>query len=1174
MEYPNEYTQYYHNFVAAGNEEVHPVSERFMQDATNCINMNMRPPEVSTSEVKPVHNFSIQTGEEFALEFMRDRVLPRKPVVSKAVGDPDAVTGYMDLKGILGINRAESETGSDVSMLALSEKGPKEFDRKNSSLYEGKTTRGSMQSKHHNSSEYGSSRGFHGYASSGMADGSSMKIKVLCSFGGKILPRPSDGKLRYVGGETRIIRINKDISWQELKRRTSTILDDPHTIKYQLPGEDLDALVSVSSEEDLQNMMEECNFLRDGEGAKKLRLFLFTLSDLEDSHYSLSIGDVDSEFQYVVAVNCMEMGIRKNSGMHDIASSSANDLDALMGQNANRGVSSVPATIGLSSSAHGGGAVPSTGILPAQPIVPGTTNSYPQHPLQFQGQVIHHEDSKGYQLHGGDVHPSVHMPREESITATSLNGLSTNQQKTTEAESNQGHTKGNLPAEEAFGSTVNGASVKEFSDLPPKGEKRHQEHIQSSPSDAVYVPRVSEPINPENPNPFDFAYTSEHAHSEPNSFNMNHNELPATQRPYLSVNIPREQGELLSRLTKSDDSLNPQFLMSHSQMPVGQQDSVTKSSGKFQHMNAVAESDMHAGSNMVENQVVKFAADKDCVSRQTTSSAVDGKDARQDNPFMDRNSETSCPTYNHKEHLGDAVEVGHARTDVSQPSNSEQHDHASTLPELKWEDEAAQNSSGNVAESILIDINDRFPRDLLSDIFSQAILFEESSSVNQLPHDGAGLSMNIENHEPKNWSFFQNLAKDDFRKDVSLIDQDHPIYSSGLAKVDGEVSGHYQYTTLSTDGVPASDVDSRIFGEYGQRDLPDTVLADQVTTTSDYNPSQAKYSEVVQFDGVGAPYSDYEEAIQETKHVGLPPLDPSIVNFDISTLQIIKNEDLEELRELGSGTFGTVYHGKWRGTDVAIKRIKKSCFTGRSSEQERLTVEFWHEAEILSKLHHPNVVAFYGVVQDGPGGTLATVTEFMVDGSLRHVLLRKDRHLDRRKRLIIAMDAAFGMEYLHSKNIVHFDLKCDNLLVNLKDPSRPICKVGDFGLSKIKRNTLVSGGVRGTLPWMAPELLNGSSSKVSEKVDVFSFGIVLWEILTGEEPYANMHYGAIIGGIVNNTLRPLIPNYCDAEWRMLMEQCWAPNPAVRPSFTEIAGRLRAMAAACQTTKAQGPKASH
>nr|KAJ0208828.1 hypothetical protein LSAT_V11C400188470 [Lactuca sativa] len=210
--------------------------------------------------------------------------------------------------------------------------------------------------------------------------------------------------------------------------------------------------------------------------------------------------------------------------------------------------------------------------------------------------------------------------------------------------------------------------------------------------------------------------------------------------------------------------------------------------------------------------------------------------------------------------------------------------------------------------------------------------------------------------------------------------------------------------------------------------------------------------------------------------------------------QMIRNEDVEELKEFGSGTFGIVYHGKWRGTDVAIKRINKSCFaTGPSSQHERLTmIEFWREPEILSKLHHPNVVAFYGIVEDGPGGCISYC---------HRVHVSKDRHLEHRKKLIIAMDAAFGMEYLHSKNIVHFDLKCDNLLVNMKDPSRPICNVkqpylfiylcSDFGLSKMKRNTLVSSGVRGTLPWMAPELLNGSSNKVSEKVDVFSFGIVL-----------------------------------------------------------------------------------
>ncbi|GKD34449.1 reverse transcriptase domain-containing protein, partial [Tanacetum coccineum] len=92
----------------------------------------------------------------------------------------------------------------------------------------------------------------------------------------------------------------------------------------------------------------------------------------------------------------------------------------------------------------------------------------------------------------------------------------------------------------------------------------------------------------------------------------------------------------------------------------------------------------------------------------------------------------------------------------------------------------------------------------------------------------------------------------------------------------------------------------------------------------------------------------------------------------------------------GSGTFRTVYHGKWRGTDVAIKRIRKSYFAGKSSEQERLTKDFWREAQMLSNLHHPNVVALYGVVPDGPGGTLSTVTEYMTNGSLRHVLIENN----------------------------------------------------------------------------------------------------------------------------------------------------------------------------------------
>ncbi|CAA7403152.1 unnamed protein product [Spirodela intermedia] len=278
-----------------------------------------------------------------------------------------------------------------------------------------------------------------------------------------------------------------------------------------------------------------------------------------------------------------------------------------------------------------------------------------------------------------------------------------------------------------------------------------------------------------------------------------------------------------------------------------------------------------------------------------------------------------------------------------------------------------------------------------------------------------------------------------------------------------------------------------------------------------------------------------------------------------AALKTIKGADLEEIRELGSGTFGTVFHGKWRGSDVAVKRLKPSCFSGGGAARDRLIADFWKEAHLLAQLHHPNVVAFYGVVTDGT--SLATVTEYMVNGSLKQVLRKKDRTIDRRKRLIIAMDAAFGMEYLHEKGVVHFDLKSHNFLVNMRDPHRPVCKIGDLGLSKVKRRTLVSGGVRGTIPWMAPELLNSQSNMVTDKVDVYSFGVVMWELLTGEEPYGEMPSEQVIGGIIKGELRPEIPSWCEPMWRSLMERCWASDPSSRPAFSDIAKELRAMAAA-------------
>jgi hypothetical protein len=143
--------------------------------------------------------------------------------------------------------------------------------------------------------------------------------------------------------------------------------------------------------------------------------------------------------------------------------------------------------------------------------------------------------------------------------------------------------------------------------------------------------------------------------------------------------------------------------------------------------------------------------------------------------------------------------------------------------------------------------------------------------------------------------------------------------------------------------------------------------------------------------------------------------------------QTIKNDDI---RELVSGTYRNVYYGKWKGSDVAVKRIKASCFTDRRSEQQRMRTDFWREAIILSKLHHFNVVASYGIVINGPDGILATVTEYILNGSLKQVPNKEDRTTDRCKRLFIARDAVCGMQYL--QNIVHFDLKWDNLMIDMK----------------------------------------------------------------------------------------------------------------------------------------------
>ncbi|XP_038996059.1 uncharacterized protein LOC120120488 isoform X2 [Hibiscus syriacus] len=1282
MDQQKNYERNRYTNIEAGYGTLEAANQRFFHDPSGNINTNSRPPDYNMSAgARPVLNYSIQTGEEFALEFMRERVNPGQRFVQNAYGDPNSGPLYMDLKGILGISHTGSENGYDISMVYTADKPcPQELERKTPSVHEDKSYYDSMRSISQSSSRNDISQGHQDYASRIASLSSSIKVKFLCSFGGKILPRPRDGKLRYVGGETRMIRLSRDISFQELVQKMSVIYNQTHTIKYQLPGEDLDALVSVSCDEDLQNMMEECNVLEDG-GLQKPRIFLFSRSDLEDSPYGLGSVEGDSEMQYVVAVNGMNLGSRKNS---IAASASENNLDELLGLNvvreAGRTVTEAAASSSASLTANGSLSVVQSSNAPASTVQSSNAPSSSVQPSHVPSPTL--PSSQPVSVSSSSANESSSQPYFEQ----KMHHGEANQQlsSTPQIDGKYGHgsqpSKYAMPGENLVSKPVHGhvtpqvgladmsfhvqdpeVSIKEVKLKRDSSTPKITEPEKLRPLDKVSpikepkmkrdasLPKISETekvqVSEKDYSVASNAYdgsVANHISSEEASVTVSVTDigsysLPAKkikktqeagqnlvapevvtegrknveddlsclepsvipQRVFHSERIPREQAEM-NRLSKSDDSFGSQLILTQAHSDSSQ--IIGEAVDRIHDGNLSPQADQSVASTNSRSknpQTVMDGLDEferykgfsdEIISNisedrlESTNEQSELKQVSLKNTADEEAAGLNHPTASQRisvKHLEDLSLKLSDFEQIGKDENKNTGNHSQGHnPPLVWEENPIRTTF-NVQPTpvcasehgdIVIDINDRFPHDLLSDIFSKVRMSQNLYGISPFLGDGAGLSLNMENHEPKHWSYFRNLAQDEFvRKDVSLIDQDHLGFSSQLTNIEGGTPIDYSYPPLTCAGALAlAQIKPDInFGEDIRQETTSVAATNNLDIGSEYKKSPLKGDESAQVgQNLQVPESEFGDGKLDSRNSGVPLLDPSLGDFDRSTLQIIKNEDLEELRELGSGTFGTVYHGKWRGTDVAIKRIKKICFTGRSSEQERLTVEFWREADILSKLHHPNVVAFYGVVQDGPGGTLATVTEFMVNGSLRHVLLSKERQLDRHKRLIIAMDAAFGMEYLHSKNIVHFDLKCDNLLVNLKDPVRPICKVGDFGLSKIKRNTLVTGGVRGTLPWMAPELLNGSSNKVSEKVDVFSFGIVLWEILTGEEPYANMHYGAIIGGIVSNTLRPPVPSYCDPEWKLLMEQCWAPDPVVRPSFTEIARRLRIMSSACQA-KPQG-----
>ncbi|KAI9919763.1 hypothetical protein PsorP6_017283 [Peronosclerospora sorghi] len=266
-------------------------------------------------------------------------------------------------------------------------------------------------------------------------------------------------------------------------------------------------------------------------------------------------------------------------------------------------------------------------------------------------------------------------------------------------------------------------------------------------------------------------------------------------------------------------------------------------------------------------------------------------------------------------------------------------------------------------------------------------------------------------------------------------------------------------------------------------------------------------------------------------------------------------------RMIGEGAFGKVHEGKWRGKSVAIKLL--ICQDLRSD----ILNEFQSEVEIMSVLRHPNICRLLGVCMEPPNRAL--VVELLQRGSLWGVLRMNRKSIDQEMRSRFIYDTAKGMSYLHhfERPILHRDLKSPNLLV---DKNFNI-KLSDFGLARVKAHVQTMTGNCGTVQWMAPEVLG--NQKYTEKADVFSFGIVIWEIVTGECPYDGMSQIQAALGVLNRNLRPNIPRDCPPFFSRLMKACWNRQPELRPSFPHIVNAFRTYQSSISESRATSSAAA-
>ena len=242
---------------------------------------------------------------------------------------------------------------------------------------------------------------------------------------------------------------------------------------------------------------------------------------------------------------------------------------------------------------------------------------------------------------------------------------------------------------------------------------------------------------------------------------------------------------------------------------------------------------------------------------------------------------------------------------------------------------------------------------------------------------------------------------------------------------------------------------------------------------------------------------------------------------------------------IGQGGYGTVHKAMWKEKKVAVKVCTGNILKEKKAAQE---------VRILASLiPHPNIIAFFGVAVSEDEISSLIVTDLAAGGSLYTRLHGKEREIPTAtQRLGWAIQIARGMKHLHYYNVIHRDLKSPNVLL-----SHGYAKICDFGTARHLSENFFYTGQAGTYRWMAPEVAQESCTEITNKCDVFSYGMILYEIYALELPFSDVTSDARVSCAIMDGKRPSLPEKLPSFLHPLLQDCWDKEPAQRPSFKTI-----------------------